>query len=172
MNVTVFYLLIGAILGSMFLLFKPLHVDIASPGELAQIELDRFVVHEVTAGGVKTILAGAHARRFEDRYEVDELNLTDRSEGHLEQMSASKGVYREPLISLRDNVRFERDDGLVFETKNADYNQTSGEVSTAGSFVLWQANDRVDGTDLRYNTKSGEISAKQIVGNYTLKDAM
>jgi len=171
MNITVFYLLIGAVLGSMFLFFKPLQVDIASPGELAQIELDRFVVHEVTDAGVKTILAGNHARRFEDRYEVDELNLTDRSQGHVEKMHATKGLYRAPLISLRDNVRFERDDGVVFETQSADYNQTSGEVSTNGSFVLWQAKDRIDGTDLRYNTKSGKISAKQIVGNYTLKDA-
>jgi len=170
MSVTTFYLLIGAVLGSIFLFFKPLHVDIASPGELAQIELERFRVYEVSSEGVKTILGGRHASRFPDRYEVDDLNLTDRSEGHVETMQANKGIYKEPLISLAGDVRFRRDDGVMFETAQADYNQTSGAVRAPGDFVLWQAQDRVDGTDLRYNTISGDVTAKRIVGVYTMKE--
>jgi len=170
MSVTTFYLMIGALLASVFLFFKPIKVDIAETGELAQIELDRFVVHEVVPAGVKTILAGAHAKRFEDRYEVQELNLTDRSETHVENMQAKSGIYREPLISLRDDVRYARDDGITFETDSADYNQTSGEMKTNGPFVLWQAHDRIDGTDLVYNTKTGEVAARRIIGNYFMKD--
>ncbi len=172
MNVTLFYLFIGAVLGAVFFFFKPLKVDIASPGELAQIELNDFTVHEVTEAGVKTILSGVHARRFADRYEVDTFHLMDRSQGHVEQMQAAEGSYREPLVSLRGDVRFERDDGIVFETQSADYNQSSGVVSTPGRFVLWQAADRVEGTKLYYNIKSGEITAKKIAGTYTLKERM
>jgi len=172
MNVTVFYLFIGAVLAGIFFFFKPLKLDIATPGELAQIELDRFRVHEVAADGVKTIFAGAHARRFEDRYEVDAPDITDRSEGHVDTMKAKEGLYRAPMISLRGDVRFERDDGIVFETQHADYNQSSGEVRTRGGFVLWQAQDRVDGSDLLYNIKSGDLSARRIVGIYTLKESL
>ncbi|UFS61318.1 hypothetical protein LOH54_06530 [Sulfurimonas sp. HSL-3221] len=172
MSVTSFYLLIGAVLGGIFLFFKPLQVDIASPGELAQIELDRFTVYEVASTGVKTILAGHHASRFPDRYEVVDLNLTDRSEGHVETMKASKGIYKEPLITLEGDVRFRRDDGITFETAKADYNQSSGEVRAPGAFVLWQARDRVDGRNLYYNLNSGDISAKKIVGIYTMKEKM
>jgi len=172
MSVSTFYLLIGAVLGSIFFFFKPLQVDIATPGELAQIELERFTVYEVAADGVKTILAGAHASRFPDRYEVDDLNLTDRSEGHVETMQARKGIYKEPLISLDGDVRFRRDDGYTFETQKADYNQSSGDVRAPGSFVLWQAGDRVDGRNLFYNIKSGDITAKKIVGVYTMKEKM
>ena len=170
MNVVTFYLIVGAVLGSVFLFFKPMKVNIAEPGELAQIELDRFIVHEVTPAGVKTILAGTHALRFTDRYEVNDLNLTDRSENHTENMRAKFGIYREPLISLRDDVHYERDDGIVFETDSADYNRSSGQMVAAGPFILWQGRDRVEGKDLFYNSKSGDISAKKIVGNYMLKD--
>jgi len=170
MNVVTFYLLVGAVLGSIFLFFKPMKVDLAEPGELAQIELDRFVVYEVTTTGVKTILGGSHALRFADRYEVSDLNLTDRSKEHIETMWAKFGIYREPLVSLRENVHYERDDGIDFETGSADYNRSSGQMVAAGPFVLWQGHDRVEGEDLIYNSQSGEISAKKIVGNYTVKD--
>ena len=170
MNVVTFYLVVGAILGSIFLFFKPIAVNVADPGELAQIELDRFIVYEVTPAGVKTILAGTHALRFPDRYEVNDLNLTDRSDEHTENMRADFGVYKEPLIFLQDNVRYERDDGIVFTTGSADYNRTSGMLAANGPFVLWQGQDRVKGSDLRYNTQLGEISAEKIVGNYMLKD--
>ena len=170
MNVVTFYLLVGAVLGSVFLFFKPMKVDLAEPGELAQIELDRFTVHEVTTSGVKTILAGSHALRFTDRYEVSDLNLTDRSENHTENMRADRGIYREPMISLRDDVQYKRDDGIGFTTQNVDYNRTSGEMTAAGPFVFWQAKDRLEGRDLLYNTKSGQIAAKAITGNYYLKD--
>lgn len=170
MNVVTFYLLVGAVLASIFFFFKPLKVDVTEPGELAQIELDRFIVHEVTPAGVKTILAGSHALRYTDRYEMTDLNLTDRTEEHVENMRAANGVYREPMISLRDDVHYERDDGIVFETGSLDYNRTSGQIAAAGPFVLWQAQDRLDGRDLFYNTISGDISAKKIAGNYMLKE--
>ncbi|MHC3994497.1 LPS export ABC transporter periplasmic protein LptC [Thiomicrolovo sp. ZZH C-3] len=172
MSVTSFYLLIGAVLGSIFFFFKPLQVDIASPGELAQIELERFTVYEVEATGVKTILAGAHASRFPNRYELVDLNLTDRSEGHVQTMQARKGVYKEPLISLEGEVHFRRDDGTTFETAKADYNQSSGDVRAPGAFILRQAQDRVDGQNLYYNIKRGDITAKKIVGIYTMKEKM
>ena len=172
MNINAFYLMIGAILGAVFLFFKPLKVDLASPEELAQIELNRFVVHEVNESGVKTILAGSYAQRFADRYEVSDLNLTDRSDKHIENMTAKRGVYREPMVYLQDDVNYRRDDGIRFETDSVDYNQTSGRMSTDGAFVLKRGEDRFKGNDLVYNTKRGTISAKQIEGIYILKDSM
>jgi hypothetical protein len=170
MNVVTFYLFIGAVLGSVYLFFKPMKVDVAEPGELAQIELDRFIVHEVVPKGVKTIMTGSHALRFTDRYVVSDLNLTDRSEGHTENMRAKSGTYREPMILLRKDVRYRRDDGIRFETDSVDYNRSSGQMVAPGPFVLWQAHDRITGRDLIYNTKRGEISAEKIVGNYFLKE--
>jgi len=170
MNVVTFYLLVAAVLASVFVFFKPLKVAVAKPEELAQIELDRFVIHEVTSDGVKTIMGGTHAQRFEDRYVVNDLNLTDRSEEHIENMHAQKGTYQEPMIYLHKDVRYTRDDGIRFESDDVEYNRTSGQMRANGPFVFWQSRDRLDGQDLFYNSISGDITAKSISGNYYLKD--
>lgn len=170
MNVVTFYLLTGAVLIGIFLFFKPLNVEIDAPGELAQIELNDFMVHEVTPEGVKTILGGSHASRYEDRYVVEEINLTDYSGTYRQNMKADHGTYKGSIITLKDHVHFERDDGLFFECDQAVYNQDTGVANTIGAFVIWQGPDRVTGTDLIYNGKTGDVSAKRVTGQYTLKD--
>lgn len=170
MSLSAFYMLVGAALVAVFLFFKPLNVDIANPGEMPQIELERFVVHEVTEAGVKTILAGRYARRFEDRYTVDDVNVTDRAQAHVQSMRAGKGIYKEPVILLQKNVRYRRDDGIRFETEQVEYNQTSGTMAADDDFILWQGKDKVVGRSLRYNTASGEASGKNIVADYDIKE--
>lgn len=171
MNITGFYAAIGAVLVAIFLFFKPLKVDIANPGDLPQIELQHFMVHEVTTAGVKTILAGQYARRYEDRYVVTDVNLTDRNERHIENMQAGRGIYREPIVILKDHVRYRRDDGVRFRTDYAEYNQTSGQLAANDDFVLRRGTDRLNGKALQYNTITGDIAAKQIVGVYLLKES-
>lgn len=172
MNVTPFYLFIGIILLSVFAFFKPLHVQIEAPKELAQIELNDFIVHEINPRGVKTILGGTHAQRFEDRYVVDDINLTDRSEQHIENMRADFGVYKASMITLDDHIRFTRDDGIVFEADHATYDLNKSIVRVPGPFVMWQDQDKIKGQDLIYNSKSGDISAKRVKGLYGIKELM
>ncbi len=172
MNVTPFYLFIGIVLLSVFAFFKPQKVQIEVPKELAQIELGDFIVHEINPEGVKTIFVGSHARRFEDRYVVNDINLTDRTEGHVENMRADFGIYKDPLITLKDHIRFTRDDGLVFESDRAKYNLDRSAVHVPGKFVMWQKSDRVIGHDLEYNSKSGDIAARRVRAFYTIKEQM
>lgn len=172
MNIVTFYTFIGAVLVGIFIFFKPLDVEIDAPEDLAQIELDRFLVHEVTVEGVKTILGGGHARRYEDRYVVEDINLTDLSGTHEQNMKADHGTYKGSIISLKEHVRFRRDDGIFFECDQAVYNQDTAVANTIGGFVLWQDDDRVSGTQLVYNTKTGDVSAKNVTGFYELKEAL
>lgn len=171
MNVISFYLLTGAMLIGIFVFFKPLNIEIETPGELPQIELNRFLVHEVTPKGVKTILGGAHARRFEDRYVVEDINLTDFSGMHEQNMKADNGTYKGSIITLKNNVRFKRDDGIVFECRQAVYNQDTAVANTIGEFNLRRGTDSVIGSDLIYNGKTGDVFAKRVTGRYTLKES-
>lgn len=170
MNVVPFYLFVGAVLGGIFLFFKPLHVEIAKTEELAQIELNRFLVHEVTPEGVKTILGGTHAQRFKDRYVVEDINLTDRSGRFEENMKADRGTYKGSVITLDDNVRYRRDDGIAFRCMHAVYDQNTSMAETIGAFDLWQGGDRISGRNLRYNSRTGDVFAKDVVGYYRIKD--
>lgn len=170
MNVSIFYLFIGSVLIAVFFLFKPLKVDIADAGELAQIELTDFRIHELTTDGIKTVLTGSEVKRFENRYEVRDINLTDQSDNRIENVQADRGVYKDPMIYLNDHVQYSREDGIVFKTNEAEYNRTSGAIITTGLFELRRAQDSLDGYNLSYNTKTGQISAKQIEGSYLLKE--
>lgn len=172
MTVLPFYLLIGAGLGIILFFFRPLHVDAPPSEELAQIELRQFVIFDVTRTGVKTQLGGSDARRYEDRYAVDNIVLTDRSRGHTETVRSDTGVYRDPMVHLEGHVRYERDDGVRFETSGAEFNQTSGVIRSREMFTMWRGDDRVTGQDLVYFTKDGEVSATHIEGVYLLEDAL
>lgn len=172
MTVIPFYLLIGAGLGIILFFFKPLHVDAPPSEELAQIELHRFVIYDVTASGVQTQLAGSDARRYEDRYVVDNIVLTDRSRGRTETIRSDFGVYRDPMVHLQGRVRYERDDGLRFETNSGEFNQTSGVIRSPELFTMWRGENRVSGRGLVYQSKAGEVSATNIEGVYLLEDTL
>lgn len=172
MTVAPFYLMIGAALVGIFLYFKPLKVDIAEADELPQIELTNFRVHDVTTEGVKTVLAGKNVRRFDLRYVVSDINLTDRGGSHIENMQARRGIYEAPMVFLEDKVRYARDDGVVFTTSKAEYNQTSGLIRTFGRFTLNREQDTLTGYDLLYGTRSGDIAASRIKGDYRMKEKM
>lgn len=170
MSLSSFFLVTGVALFAVFLFFKPFKVDIANPGEMPQIELNRFIVHEVTEQGVKTILAGGYARRYEDRFTVSDVNVTDKAKSHIQSMQADEGIYKEPVIVLKQHVRYQRDDGVKFQTQEVEYNQSSGEMVASDRFILWQGNDRLEGKALHFNAYDGIASGINIVGNYELKE--
>ncbi len=172
MNVVPFYFGLGIVLASIFVFFKPLHVEIDAPERLAQIELERFEVFEVTTKGVKTMLIGRRARRFQKSYVVDDINMTDRSHGHRDNLCARLGIYKEGFVTLENDVRLRRDDGSLFETQKATYDQNSSIVRAHGAFVFYRGPDTVRGSDLYYDLESGRLRALHVEGIYTIKEKM
>lgn len=166
-----FFLLVAAVLGVIFLGFKPLAIKAQGSGEFAQIELTAFTVHELTTDGVKTIFTGADARRYEDRYEVYAMQLTDRSGEFQQQMEANFGVYKEPLVTLHGNVRYRRDDGLYFNCNEAIYDRNRSVAHTEGAFVMGQGTDAVHGDDLVFNSQTSEARAVKIEAYYALEES-
>lgn len=169
MNVVGFYLSVGALLAFIFFVFQPIELQEAPKEPFAQIELNGFFIHELNENGIKTILAGAHAKRFEDRYEVMELNITDRNPRHHQSMQAGFGVYKEPFIALHGDVRYRRDDGLHFQSNQAFYDRNTTIATTAGAFTLWQNNDSVQGVNLVLNNTLGEAWADRVTGIYEIR---
>ncbi len=173
MSVVPVYLALGALLLGIYVFFKPLHVRIDAPAELAQLELQDFTVHEVDPQGVRTILGGKKAYRYEDRYEVDDINLTDRSQGIRQSMYADHGVYRDGIITLSGGVRLLRADGSRFMTDRAVYDRNAATVTAPDAFVFFREGDRIRGRNLYYNLKSGDIRAEAVDGVYRIeKDTM
>lgn len=172
MNVTGFFAFIGAVLLGIFLFFKPLDVKTMTPEELAAIELDGFAVYKMTPSGLETVLRGSHAKRFADRYVVNDINLTDRSEGYSQNMQADTGVYRVPVTTLEGNVRYHREDGVRFACDKAVYDENRTQISSIGPFRISQNGDSVEGLNLRYNSTTGKITAKHVEGLFRVKESL
>jgi len=172
MNINAFFLIISALLVSIYLFFKPIDIQLDLPDELAQLELNQFVVHEYDTDKLKTILSGSEGKRYEERYEVKDVNYTNNTDRYVENMRADYGFYKEPLMILKKNVHYQRDDGSRFFADHVTYNDETSFTTTDGSFKLWNGHDSIKGQNLSYNSQSGEINATAITGIYFMKESM
>jgi len=172
MNINYFVLFLLSLLGGIYLFFKPIDVQLDAPEELAQLELNQFVLHEYDTTRLKTILNGKDGKRFVDHYEIKNVNYTNNTEDYVENMTSDFGLYKGSLITLKKNVHYFRNDGSHFTADHVVYNEKTSEATTIGAFKLWKENDSIEGKDLLYNSQSGETSAKMITGIYLLKESM
>lgn len=173
MTVHHFYLLTVSLLAAIYLFFKPIDVQLSDSGEVAQLELENFQLFELNTQRLKTVLSGSGGKRFNDRYEVHDVNFTNNTEESIENMVANYGLYKGETLTLENNVRYRRDDGVNFTCNKAEYNKVTSVIQTVGPFTLWQNENRFSGTDLLYYSKQGKVSADAVTAMYTIteKDA-
>ncbi len=170
MTVHHFYLFITLLLAAIYLLFKPMDVQLNDSEEVAQLELENFQLFELNTQRLKTVLSGSEGKRFSDRYEVYDVNYTNNTEESIENMVASYGLYKGETLALENDVHYRRDDGVNFTCNKAEYNKVTSVIQTVGPFTLWQYENRFSGTDLLYYSKQGKVSADDVTGIYTITE--
>ncbi|RLA71689.1 MAG: hypothetical protein DRG24_04890 [Epsilonproteobacteria bacterium] len=172
MNINYFVLFIILVLGAIYLLFQPIDVKLSPHKEIAQLELNQFVVHEYDTVRLNIVLSGNEGKRYGDRYEIKDVNFTNNTDDYVENMTSDYGLYKGTLITLRRNVHYRRNDGSNFIAEHVVYDENRSQARTIGPFKLWKGHDSIEGNDLHYNSQSGETSAKTITGIYLLKESM
>lgn len=170
MNINLFITTMTLILVAIYVFFKPIKIDKPDHSEIAQLELKDFTVFEMIETGVKSVLVGVSGKRFENRYEVDQVTFTDASKAKLEVMYADHGRYQEDVIYLSESVTFEQEEGLRFESNEACYDIDAALVQTQGDFVITAKDSNITGTKLAFNTKTNRVHAKQIRALFQLED--
>lgn len=172
LNANYFYLLIALVLLGIYLGFKPIKVPAnLAKGEIPELELTRFTLYEVDESGLQDIMIGKKGYQYKNRLEVKDINYTDSSKRLRSNLQADRGIYdKVDLITLQGNVRYHREDGVRFNSKEARLKQKEETIYVDGRFKLHKFADNVVGNHLVYDTKDGVSKAKNVIGYYTVAD--
>lgn len=170
MTVNSFFVFVLLLLAAIFVFFKPVDVKTQQHSEVAQLDLSRFTLYELGQTGLQTVMSGEKGWRFSDRYEVEDINYTDKTKELAQNMTADFGKYRDNFMHLKGDVRYMREDGLKFFSNEATYNQKRSVARTKGDFEIIQDGNRVKGKNLFYQTDSGVTNASSINAVYTITE--
>lgn len=134
-------------------------------------EIKKFSIYEYDTHGLKSLLSGVNAKKFEERYEVDDINYTDNSKKYLANMSAKRGIHKNEETTLYEDVVYKREDGLIFEGEEAYYNKKLSLLSTDKPYTIYKGASKVVGTSLEYNSQTNKIKSTQIRAIYQLQES-
>ncbi|MEA3522489.1 MAG: LPS export ABC transporter periplasmic protein LptC [Campylobacterota bacterium] len=169
MNINLFFIIVIALLLSVFIFFKPLEVNLPDHKEIAQLELKNFEIYEVNQEGVKSILEGERGERYENRYEVIDATFKDASKEKIEVMHADYGRYQNDKIYLKENVIYAQDNGITFQSDEAMYDINASLITTQRTFIMTSKENYFKGQKLKFNTKENIMFANTVSGSYNLE---
>jgi len=171
LNANYFFIAIALLLSAILYFFKPMQIDETVKGEIAQLEMRNFTLYELDVNGLKDVMIGRLALRFKDRIEISDIDYTDSSRSHQNNLQADYGTYDNvELITLEGNVRYYREDGMRFRSEKAIIHQKKETVAAVGPFTLEKGSENAVGTDLFYDSKNGITKADNVTGLFDIKE--
>ena len=102
------------------------------------------------------------AIKYTNYLDLREVNLSDEN-GH--NILSTRAVYEDDAVFMKDDIKFTRNDGLTFTTKDLSYDFAKEEIETFAPFLLEFNGSTIEGDNLEYNMKNREISADGIVAS-------
>ncbi len=170
MKLNIFIVLISFMLLTILLVFKPLDIKQQKFIDVPQFKLLSFTMYELDTNGLVTLMSGTRGTKYATRYVVHDIDYTDNSKEYVANMTANHGVYKNEIVKLKGDVKYVREDGLIFKSQEATHNKKTGISHTDGKFTIYQNDSVVHGTKLVYNNIKDKIKAKKIDGIYQLKE--
>ena len=165
-----FFLFVLSGLVMIFILFKPLDIKEQKFVDVPLFEIVNFVMHELTSEGLKTFMTGDKTLRYTDRYTVKNIDFTDDSKGHISNMKADRGLYKDDIVDLDGNISYVREDGLAFESQTMTYNTTTSIAKTDSDYVAFRGKSTMKGSSLEYNSVKNKIKSDNVFITYRLKE--
>ena len=171
MNINNFFISVLAGLVMIFFLFKPLDLKQQDFIDVPLFELNQFTLYELDKVGLTTLMRGANAIRYSNRYVTKDIDYTDNSREYIANMKASNGIYQNDILNLDGDVTYIREDGLTFTTDKAIYNKKTNIASTDSDYVLFRGdNNHISGTSLSYNNILNRVESKYVIAKYKIGD--
>lgn len=170
MRITHFFILLFLFSLSLLVLLKPQGYQKALSEKIPQMEIENFTLYEINTEGVKSVVSGTIGRQYTDYYEVENAHYIENKNKMGEHLYADKGRFEKDIAYLDQNVRYFREDGLSFESEHAIYDTKKEILYVPKHFTLTQNKNIIYGRELHYNSKSGQITAKQIDATYYNED--
>jgi len=154
----------------IFVLFQPMKIKQQEFGDIPIFELNFFTLHELDRAGLQTLMTGDDAIRYEDRYTVSNINYTDNSEEYIANMKAKRGLYKDNIVNLEEDVVYAREDGLTFKTNKASYNKDTSIAITESDYTSYMGDNVVNGSFVKYNNSLNRVNSKNVTATYQLKE--
>jgi hypothetical protein len=172
MNINLFFIFVLASLMAIYTLFKPLALKEQKFTELPLFELRDFKLHELNTTALTTYMSGKSALRYSDRYEIKQFDYMDNAKKYLTNIHADYGIYKDPIITLRGDIKFVQKDGLTFQTQEAIYNKSTKLLRAKGAYTLFKDNDKVEGRDLYFYNIKNIVRSKDVTAIYQLQESL
>jgi len=153
-------------------LFKPLDIKQREFKNVPLFNISYFTMYELSTDGLTTIINGSQATRYSNRDVIKDMDYTDNTQKNLVNMKAAKGVVKDTVIRLIGDVLYFREDGLSFQIQEATYDKKSSIAKADGKFILYNSNNKVTGTHLRYNNLKNTVNSKNITVIYQLEKSI
>jgi len=170
MRITHFFVLLFLFAITLLVFLKPQEYQKNSQEHTAQLEIEDFSIYEINKEGVQSVVSGTLARQYVDYYEVENAHYIENKNHLGEHLYADLGKFEKEIAYLNENVRYFREDGLSFESDHAVYDTQKELLYIPKSFILTQNENIIYGNELKYNVKTGKMSAEKIDANYYLEE--
>lgn len=170
--INVIFIVIFSGLLSIYFFFQPMKLKEENFGEVPLFEIQNFLVYELTPKGLNTFMRGSSGVRYENRYEVQDIDFTDNSHKYLANMVAKKGTYEAKQVFLQGDVSYSRDDGFTFQTQNASYNKETMMAYAHTDYNSSKNNSTVQGQWLEYDNKNMLVKSTDISAVYALDEEL
>jgi len=152
----------------IFVLFKPLSIKQREFVDVPLLEIGNFVMYELNNMGLETFMTGSKMFRYSDRYTVNHIDFTDDSKGHISNMKANSGLYKDNIVDLKGDISYVREDGLAFESQTMTYNTKTSIAKTESDYVAFRGKSTMKGSSLEYNSLLNKIKSSNVEVNYQL----
>ena len=166
------YLLSFIFLGLMmiYFIFEPMDIKKQDSKEVPLFSLDTFTLHELDRFGLITLMSGSKAKRYSNRYDVQDIDYTDNSKEYTANMKAKHGLYKNEVVYLDGDVFFSREDGLKYFSQKVVYNKKTDVATSKTDFVAMMGQNQVYGTSIIVNNKLDRINSKNVYAIYKIKE--
>ena len=161
MALRVEYILILSIVIVGFFIFieKPKSIKLVETNSTKEFFFKNFSLLEIDESGVKNQLNAKEGTKDKNSFYLIDINIThDKRDNIL----AKKAIYKKDFIYLKDSVILKRKGEFQFSTNDLNYKVKEKIAYTDKKFTLKSNNNIINGTNLYYNLKTKEISAKDI----------
>ena len=173
MNINMLLLLLGVVLGSIFLFFKPLHIVVAkSNKEIPQAELRNYTLYELDTTKMIDLMQGSEALYFKNKEILKDFVFIDNSHKELMTLSAKEGQSKHFLIELQKDVRYTKGEGFELKTQHLLYDRKKGIVWNDVAFVVEMNGSVFQGSKLYYDLNKRIFKAKNVEIIYKVEGAL
>jgi LPS export ABC transporter protein LptC len=168
-NINGFLLMLSALLLGIYVFFKPMNLKPQDADSSAMLELKNFKLCDIGAEGLNMMLHGSSGKRFEDHYEISDVNYSNQSAPKVQKMRASQALYQDKILYLNGDVMYAQGDDFTFKSDEAMYNEQTKRATTKEQFTLQSHNGNFKGRALLYNSQTQHVKAEKISVEYQLQ---